>query len=221
MVNDETQRVLAIALTHFAAGGVANTSIDAIASDAGVSAQQLTQRYTSVDGLFEAAIAWGTRELQPALAALADSEGMAAEQLLLMIRRLASPSSEERSALFAFYRELLDGSPRARTVFERCLKPPFEQLVGAIGSAQFRGELAPLPPRFVATLLLSGLLLPQLIGVGTVDALLQGVHARLDDDDEYDPATKPRSALLAASIEATFHGLLSERARAQLTPTRH
>lgn len=169
---------------------------------------EIRERYGDGDGLFAAAVEYGTRELRADIAELATSDGGPADRLYALTRRLGSPSEDERTALFCVFSELLAGQPRAAIAFDACLREMFEQLMAAIGEAQIRGELTPLPPRSVVTVLLCGVLLPQLIGVGMAEGDLHGVYARRDDDPEHDPAAKPRSALLAGSLQAVFSGLL-------------
>ena len=95
-----------------------------------------------------------------------------------MTRRLATPSGHEGTALFAVLREMLDGHARAEVAFEAALADGFAGFVRVIGEAQFRGELKPLPPRFIMSVLLSGVVVPQLVGFGGAEGVLHGVHAR-------------------------------------------
>ena len=204
------ERVLEVALTHFAAGGTEAASLAAIAADVGLSADEVLEDFADFDELFGAAIAWGTADLERDLSALADSLAPPAERLVSVTSRMGRLSPRECSALFAFLRELLDGSPRAALVYDQSLRVPLETLLRVIGESQFRGETTPLPPRFVATQLICGVVLPQLLGLAGIEASLRGVHARPDDADEDDIRTKPRSAMLAAAIQMLFHGLLAE-----------
>jgi AcrR family transcriptional regulator len=205
----EIDRLLQVALASFAAGGAEGGSIEALAADLGVAPGAVFEHFEDFDELFGAAIAWGTADLERSLEELAGAQASPAERLLSMTRRLGRLSPVECSALFAFLRELLDGTARAAMVYERTLRAPFEVLLRVIGESQFRGETTPLPPRFVATELVCGVVVPQLLGFAGVEATLQGVHARPDDASDDDVRAKPRSALLAASIQVLFHGLLT------------
>jgi len=203
----DRDQVLRIALTHFAAPRPPASTMAQLLEDVG-GEDEISERYGDGDGLFAAAVEYGTRELRKDIAELAASDGAAADRLYAVTRRLGSPSEDERTALFCVFSELLAGQPRATLAFDACLRETFDHLMAAIGEAQIRGDVTPLPPRSIATVLLCGVLLPQLIGMGTAEGDLQGVHARYDDDAEHDLETKPRSALLAGSLQAVFSGLL-------------
>ena len=196
-----------MALTHFAAGGVGAASLASIAADAGVSMAAVARVAASKDALFRLAVTRATRALTVELQVIADSDSPPAERLLRMTRRIATPSGDEAAALFAVLRETLDGNARAEAAFEAALFDGFGIFVRVIGEAQFRGDIKPLPPRFLISVLLSGIVLPQLIGYGGAEGVLHGVHARDDHARDDDVATPPRSALLAASIEAVFNGI--------------
>lgn len=203
----DRDRLLRLAMTYFAAPDAGKATLPKFIEDLG--ADDIVDRYGNADGLFAAAVELGTRDLREAVAAIATSPESPADRLHVMIRRLGSPTDDERTALYGVFKEVLVGSPRATLAFETCLGEVYEHLMAVIGESQIRGEIAPLPPRSVLTVLLCGVLLPQLIGVGSAEGDLQGVHVRCDDDDQYDVATKPRSALLAASLQAVFTGLIA------------
>jgi AcrR family transcriptional regulator len=202
-----TDDVYQMALTHFAAGGVDRVSVADIASDAGVTIADLQAAHASTDVLFATAVRLATRELTADLHAIAEGDGPPAERVLMMTRRLATPTAAEGTALFAVLREMLDGNSRAETAFETSLSDGFGAFVQVIGEAQFFGEIKPLPPRFIMSVLLSGIVLPQLIGYGSAEGALRGVHTRDENARADDPKAPPRSALLAASIEAVFNGI--------------
>jgi AcrR family transcriptional regulator len=196
-----------MALTHFAAGGVDAASLADIAADAGIALADVVAAFDSADALFLAAVNAALRPLTAELAAMAERDDPPAERLLRMTRRLATPTSDERTALFAILRELLDGNRRVARIYDACLSDSFQLLVRTIGEAQFCGDLKPLPPRFLLSVMLSGVVLPQLIGFGGAEGVLHGVHARAPGASDDDLTTPPHSALLAASLEAIFNGI--------------
>jgi AcrR family transcriptional regulator len=207
----EDEALLQLALAHFAAAGVDGASMNRIAKDADITLGDLVYKYATVESLFDAAVAWGTIPIRDALEQIRDGDESPLVRLITMLRRLCVVSGVEQSALFAVYREVLDGGDRAERVFEQSLKDAYDALMGVIGEAQFRGVMAPLPPRFVLATLLSGVVLPQLIGFGAAEGKLHGVHASEEDAPEL--SGKPRSAMLAASLEVVFAGVLTQRAR--------
>ena len=204
MHNDHIYRM---SLTHFAAGGVDAASLESIAADAKVPIAEVVAAHPTKDALFQVAVARALGALTVELSVIADGDRPASERLLLMVRRLAKPTTTEGTALFVVLREMLDGNQRAETAFSVALAEAFEGFVRVIGEAQLRAEIKPLPPRFVMSVLLSGIVLPQLIGFGSAEGKLQGVHAREEGAREDDLKTPPQSALLAASIEAIFNGI--------------
>ncbi len=197
-------RLFEIALTVFRAGVNAG-AMASIAVESGLTESELVERFGSVEELFVAALTSATRRLGADLVELAGTDDGAPERLLLMTRRLASPTVVEGVALFAYLREMLEGGELAEKAFEHAFLHGLEAFLRIIGEAQFRGTLAPLPPHFILSVIMSGVVLPQLIGQGKDEGALQGVHAR-----DADANAQPRSALLAASIEAVFNGLLKE-----------
>jgi AcrR family transcriptional regulator len=204
MVAAQELDVLEVALTHFAAGGVDATSLEAVAADAGLGLAELLARFQGTDGLFAAAMLAGTRELFADLELIAERDEPPVDVLAELARRLANPSPRERRALFALLREVLDGSDRLRVLYPQLLQPPVTTLIDVIGRAQFRGQVVPLPPRFVLVLLLCGVVVPQVASLGAVEGMLQGVHAPLPAD----PTEQSRSALGAACTQGVFQGLM-------------
>jgi AcrR family transcriptional regulator len=202
-----SQEIHRTALVHFAAGGVDSVSLADIAEAAGVELSVVLEAYGNADALFTAAVTTALRPLNVELAVLADDSRPPGTRLLMMVRRLATPVANEGTALFAVMREVLDGNPRSQTAFETAMHDGFETFVRVIGEAQFRGDIRPLPPRFIMSVLLSGIVFPQLIGFGGAEGTLKGVHARTEEQQDGDPMAPPRSALLAASIEAVFNGI--------------
>ena len=209
-MNTELYRMV---LLHCAAGGADGVSLAGIASDAGVPLAEVAAAFDSVDRLFLVALTHALRALTSELVVIANSDRPPAERLLLMTRRLATPTPEEGTALFAVLRETLDGNARAETAFDTALADGFEAFIRVIGEAQFRGDIEPLPPRLLMSVLLSGIVFPQLIGFGGAEGVLRGVHARDEGARDDDPATPPKSALLAASIEAVFHGIATSKVK--------
>jgi AcrR family transcriptional regulator len=192
-----------VVLMTFADAGVDRASLAEIASDAGIGFDQLTAKFTSADELFDSSVSAATGTLSADLLALADSDYQPVDRLLRMTRRLATPTKIEGAALFVVVRELLDGKARAVRAFRGSLEDAFDAFLRVIGESQFRGQLVPLPPRFLMSVILSGVVFPQVIGYGVAEGRLGGIHER----DE-GPGAPPRSALLAASIEALFNGIL-------------
>jgi AcrR family transcriptional regulator len=213
MMADKDTALLELALAHFAAVGVDAASMTRIARDADIGLGELVSKYETVEALFDAAVARSTVALRDELYQISGSNGSPLSRLVTMLRRIAIASGMEQSALFAVYRELLDGGERAGRAFEHSLEESYDLLVGVISEGQFRGHLAPLPPRFVLATLLSGVVVPQLIGYGAAQGRLHGVHAV--DDDQAELSGKPRSAMLAASLEVVFMGVLGKAGRAE------
>ena len=198
-----SDKLIEVALSHFADRGVDSASLGEIASDADVPIERLRAQYSSTDELFDECIALATQGLSEDLLALAEDEVTPADRVVRMTRRLASPTSAEAAGLLVIVRELLDGHARAVRAFRASLGDLFDEFLRIIGEAQFRGEVVPLPPRFLMTVLLSGVVFPQVVGFGNVEGRLGGIHERFEG-----PGAPPRSALLAASIEALFNGIL-------------
>jgi AcrR family transcriptional regulator len=196
-------RLLEAALSHFAAGGVDATTLDAVADAAGLPLADLAARFRSVDELFLASMVAATHELLAELQQLAKGDDAAIDALAEVTRRIATPTPIERRAMFTLLRELLDGSPRLEVLYPQLLQPAVQTLIDLIGRAEFQGELTPLPPRFVLVLLLCGVALPQLASFGAVEGMLQGVHAPPDDDP-----SQAQGALLAACLQGVFRGLI-------------
>lgn len=199
-----SDKLIDVALSHFADRGVDGASLGEIASDADVAIETLRAAYSSADELFDQCIAVATRALCDDVSALVEDELTPADRLVRMTRRLATPTSSEASSLLVIVREFFNGHPRAVRAFRASLNDLAGDFLRMIGEAQFRGQLVPLPPRFLVTTLLAGIVLPQLAGFGAVEGRLGGIHERFEG-----PGGAPRSALLAASIEAFFNGILT------------
>jgi AcrR family transcriptional regulator len=195
------------ALIHFASSSVDSALIEDIAKDAGMPIATLVNLHASGEALFLAAVHHSLRDLSAELLTIAESDASADERLLMMTRCLATPTKEVGTALFVVFREILEGNARAATSFETTLGEGFEAFVRVIGEGQFRGEIKPLPPRFIMSVLLSGVVVPQLLGLSGLEDPLRGVHAQEAAAGEAGPSARPRSALLAASIEAVFNGI--------------
>ncbi len=197
-----------VALNHFAERGVDGALCSEIAIDAGLETSELEASFASVDKLFDCSVAAAVSGLCDDLTSVAEGEQAAAAKVLLMVRRLATPTRFERVAMFVVVREFLGGNVRALRVYNVSLRAAFALLLRMIGEAQFCAQVVPLPPRFLLSVLLSGVVLPQIIGYGEAEGLLGGIFA--DDVAAGATGRTPQSSLLAASLEAVFGGLLNE-----------
>ncbi len=196
--------ILEIALNRFSDGGIDNISLVEIAELTGLAYSEMNQSFSSVDNLFDACIVLATRKLHDDLDGFADGDESPSERLLHMTHRLASPTPIEQVALFVLVRELLGGKSRAVRAFDLSLGPSLDAFARVVGESQFRDQMIPLPPRFLLMVVFFGVVVPQILGFGDVDAKLGGIHAFGDS------AVPAQSALLAASIEAVFNGILRQ-----------
>ncbi len=198
--------ILEIALNRFSEADIDNVSLVEIAELTGLEYAEMSQSFSSVDELFDACMVLATRELHDDLVDdPADGEESPPERLLRMTHRLASPTPIERIALFVLVREFLDGKARAVRAFELSLGRSFDAFAQVVGESQFRDQLVPLPPRFLLMVVFCGVVVPQILGFGDVDAKLGGIHAVRNSTGR-----PTQSALLAASIEAVFNGILRQ-----------
>ncbi len=197
----QSSKVLEAALNQFAATGVDGSSMQRIAEDVGSTPEELCRHYESIDVLFDRAMAWGTSELCAELHTASGGEDEPVVRLARMIRSLAGASGPAQAALFAWLRELMNGHPRAERVYAETLVATVEELMSVIGEGQFRGQLDPLPPHFVLASLVGGIVFPQLIGYGAMQAELGGVHTKTNS---------PGGGMLAAGLQALFRGVLTD-----------
>ncbi len=199
---DEQSSLAEVALAHFAAAGVDATSLAAIARDSNRALGDVVEKFSDCDALFDAAMAQALAPLAADLTRLSrNTEPL--PRLFDMLRRIAVVEGPEQLALFCWYRELLDGQPRAARAYDAVLADGVQPLMAAISESQIRGLLQPLPPQFVLVTLLSGIVVPQVIGYGASQGHLGGVHA----------ADNPRNAVFTVGLQIAFAGILTDTAR--------
>lgn len=162
-VTASREQLLDIALDLFARQGIARTSLNAIAKEAGVTAAMLHYYFNSREQLLDAMIAERFLPLRSKIAAIfAENPDSPIEALTQMVKVLAELAEQHRWFAPLWMQEVIGEMPVLRTHLQaRFGEDKYQQTLANVTRWQQEGKLNPqLAPELLFTTLLSLVLVP-------------------------------------------------------------